>query len=81
MPAAFAQHLERVRALAAEFSVDLAAAALQFSMRSELVDSTIVGTPSLERLHALGDLMDAEVPDEFFEAVEALGPPPPSPND
>ncbi len=81
MPTAFAEHVERVRALAAEFSVDLAAAALQFSMRSELVDSTIVGTPSLDRLNALGDLMGTEVPDEFFEAVEALGPPPPSPND
>lgn len=81
LPADFAEHIERVRALAAEHDVDLAAAALQFSMRSDLVDSTVVGTPTLERLAALDDLIAANVPDEFFDAVEALGTPPPSPND
>lgn len=80
MPADFAEHLGRVRALALDGGVDLAAAALHFSMRSPLVDTTVVGVPTLERLSALGDLVEAVVPEEFFEAVEAMGPPPASGN-
>lgn len=81
MPAAFAAHLARVRALAEESSVDLAAAALQFSLRSQLVDTTVVGISSTERLDALAGLVDAVVPDEFFDAVEAFGAPPASGTD
>ncbi|MCK6079426.1 aldo/keto reductase [Microbacterium sp. EYE_5] len=81
MPADFAAHLERVRALAQEHGVDLAAAALHFSLRSDLVDATVVGIPSIERLAALPQLIDAEVPDAFFDAVDALGEPPASGND
>jgi len=81
MPPAFAAHLSRLRDLAAEWSVDLAAAALQFSMRHPLVDTTVVGITSLPRLEALGGLIDAKVPIEFFDAVEQLGPPPASGND
>lgn len=81
MPADFAAHLERVRALAQEHGVDLAAAALHFSLRSDLVDATVVGIPSIERLAALSQLIDAEVPDAFFDAVDALGEPPASGND
>jgi D-threo-aldose 1-dehydrogenase len=81
MPADFAAHLGRVRALAAEWSVDLAAAALQFSVRSPLVDTTVVGVTSLARLDALPSLVDADVPDAFFDALEQLGPPPASGND
>lgn len=81
MPVDFAAHLDRVRALAAEWSVDLAAAALQFSVRSPLVDTTVVGVSSLERLAALPSLIDAVVPDAFFDAIEQLGPPPASGND
>lgn len=80
MPADFAEHVKKVRSLAREFGVDLAAAALHFSLRSPLVDTTVVGIPSIERLDALGALLDATVPDEFFDAVEALGPPPASGN-
>jgi D-threo-aldose 1-dehydrogenase len=81
MPADFAAHLEQVRGLAARFEIDLAAAALQFSLRSALVDSTVVGITSLARLEALPQLRDAVVPEEFFDAVEALGAPPASGND
>lgn len=80
MPPGFASHLNRVRALAAEWSIDLAAAALQFSLRSPLVDTTVVGVTSRSRLDSLSALMDAVVPDEFFGAIEELGPPPPSGN-
>lgn len=81
MPPAFAAHLSRVRELAGEWSVDLAAAALQFSLRHPLVDTTVVGVSSRERLAALPALIEAAVPDGFFEAVERLGPPPASGND
>lgn len=81
MPAEFAAHVERVRALAAEHGVDLAAAALRFSMRHPLVDTTVVGISSVQRLDALPGLLAAAVPDAFFTAVEALGTPPASGND
>ena len=81
MPADFAAHVERVRALAAEHDADLAAAALHFSMRHPLVDTTVVGISSIERLGALPGLLDAAVPEEFFIAVDALGTPPASGND
>ena len=80
-PADFAAHLDRVRALAVQHDVPLAAAALRFSMDSALVDTTVVGIPSLERLAALDELLATEVPAEFFAAVEALGAPPASGND
>jgi D-threo-aldose 1-dehydrogenase len=81
MPPAFAAHLAAVRALAAEQGVDLAAAALRFSLRSPLVTTTVVGITSVDRLDDLPRLLEAVVPDDFFEAVEALGPPPASGND
>ena len=61
--------------------VDLAAAALQFSLHSPLVDTTVVGIPSIDRLEALAGLVAGEVPEEFFDAVEELGAPPASGND
>lgn len=77
----FAAHVDRVRSLAIDHGVDLAAAALHFSMRSALVDATVVGITSTARLDALGPLIDADVPDAFFEAVESLGTPPPGVED
>lgn len=81
MPEDFAAHLQRVRDLASSMGVDLAAAALHFSVRHPLVDTTVVGVSTLERLAQLGDLAATRVPEEFFDAVEKLGPPPPSAND
>ncbi|MCT9820503.1 aldo/keto reductase [Microbacterium sp. W1N] len=81
MPADFAAHLQRVRALADEHGVDLAAAALHFSLTSPLVDATVVGITSTARLAALDGLVTADVPAEFFAAVDALGAPPPSGTD
>ena len=81
MPEAFAAHVSRVRDLAREAGVDLAAAALQFSTGHPLVDTTVVGIPSLARLDALAGLVAADVPDAFFDEIEALGAPPASGND
>jgi D-threo-aldose 1-dehydrogenase len=78
---AFHAHIEKIRSLAREWGVELAAAAVQFSLRSELVDSTVVGVSSLERLAQLHELIGASVPAEFFDAVDELGAPPASPND
>lgn len=42
------------------------------------------GVPALVRLRdegLLGELVATEVPEEFFDALEQLGPPPPSAND
>lgn len=81
MPADFAAHLERVRAIAIELDVDLAAAALHFSLRSPLVDATIVGVPSIARLRDLEQLARVVIPDAFYAAVEDLGEAPVSGND
>lgn len=81
MPPHFAAHLGRVRNLAAEWSVELAAAALQFSLRHPLVDTTVVGVTSVARLDDLDRLLAVLVPSEFFDALEQLGPPPANGND
>ncbi|GAB3820931.1 aldo/keto reductase [Tessaracoccus terricola] len=81
MPADFAAHVERVRSLADGMGVDLAAAAVQFSTRSPLVDTTVVGVSTLQRLEQLAGLVATDVPEEFFDEVERLGPPPASAND
>lgn len=80
MPEDFADHLRRVRELAARMGVDLAAAAVQFSTRSPLVDTTVVGVSTPQRLEQLGHLVRTDVPGEFFDELERLGPPPPSAN-
>jgi len=56
--------------------VPLAAAALHFSLRSPLVDSTIVGISSPRRLAQLTALRDTEIPDALWSELDALGPAP-----
>jgi len=79
--APFLAHLERVRGLCAEWSVGVAAAALAFSMREPRIRTTVVGIYSQQRLDELPALGSAEIPDGFWEALDALGDPPPSPTD
>ena len=57
------------------YDVPLAAAALQFSMRSELVDSTVVGMSSPERLAQTLELAAVEIPDELWDELEQVVPP------
>jgi D-threo-aldose 1-dehydrogenase len=71
----------RLRQTCAQWNVELPAAALHFSLRDPRIHSTVVGVSSLERLAALDRLVAARPPDGFFEAIEALGSPPPSAND
>jgi D-threo-aldose 1-dehydrogenase len=59
----------------ARHGVPLAAAALQFSTRSALVDSTVVGVSSPERVDETLALLDVDVPEELWSELEALTPP------
>ena len=77
----FLAHLERVRALCAEWGIPVAAAALQFSLAEPRIHSTVVGIYSPQRLDELPALVATEVPAGFWEALDAFGTPPPSPND
>ena len=61
-------------AACARFEVPLAAAALHFSLRSELVDSTIVGLSSPDRLAETEALERIDVPDGLWTELEGLVP-------
>ncbi|SED85688.1 aldo/keto reductase [Ruania alba] len=74
-----AEVLERVRLLeeiCARHGVELATAALHFSLRSPLVDSTVVGISRPERIADLEARRQHAVPDELWADIDALGPPP-----
>lgn len=71
--------IDRMQGLAAEWGIELAAAAVQFSMGDPRIHSTVVGMSSIARLESLPGLASAEIPDGFWEAFHALGTPPPSP--
>lgn len=60
--------------------ISLPAAALQYSLRSPLIDRTVVGISSIRRLDELRALCATDVPEDFWEDVTAL-PPAPSPID
>ncbi|MBB6550665.1 aldo/keto reductase [Nonomuraea rubra] len=77
----FGRHVERVRELCDRWEIALPAAALHFSLREPRVHSTVVGISSVERLEALDALVDAVIPDGFWDDLRALGAPPPSPVD
>ncbi|HWH26436.1 MAG TPA: aldo/keto reductase [Pseudolysinimonas sp.] len=74
-------YIERMRVVASEWKVDLAAAALQFSLAEPRIHSTVVGMSSPARVEALPDLVEADIPAEFWQALGALGTPPASPTD
>jgi D-threo-aldose 1-dehydrogenase len=71
--------IDRMQRLAAEWGIELAAAALQFSMDDPRIHSTVVGMSSIARLESLPGLASAEIPGGFWEAFRALGTPPASP--
>jgi D-threo-aldose 1-dehydrogenase len=71
--------IERMRGLASEWGIELAAAAVQFSLGDPRIHSTVVGMSSIARLESLPGLVSAEIPDGFWDAFCALGTPPASP--
>jgi len=75
------EYIDRVHATCAEHGVPVAAAALHFSLREPRIHSTVVGIYSVKRVAGLRELLDTPIPDGFFAAIDALGTPPPTPND
>ncbi len=71
--------IDRMQGLAAEWGIELAAAAVQFSMGDPRIHSTVVGMSSIARLESLPGLASAAIPEGFWEAFHALGTPPASP--
>lgn len=58
----------------ARYDVPLAAAALQFSLRSASIDSTVVGVSSPERVAQTLDYVVADIPAALWAELEALVP-------
>src|SRR5690606_35234383 len=77
----FLAHVDRFRALCAEWGVEPAAAALHFSLREPRIHTTVVGINSVERLRELETHQRAVIDVEFWSALEALGTPPAPPTD
>jgi D-threo-aldose 1-dehydrogenase len=71
--------IDRMQALADEWRIELAAAAVQFSLSDPRIHSTVVGMSSIARLESLPGLISADIPQGFWEAFQALGTPPASP--
>ncbi|WP_127819650.1 aldo/keto reductase [Microbacterium sp. CPCC 204701] len=68
--------VERLERVCVAHGVSLPVVALHFSLRSPLVDSTIVGVASPGRRAQLDELAATPVPHELWSEVEALGPAP-----
>ena len=60
----------RMEEICRTHDVPLAAVALHFSLRSPLVDSTVVGIRTAARLRALDDLTAMVVPDELWTLID-----------
>jgi D-threo-aldose 1-dehydrogenase len=69
------QAAEAMEAACRRYEVPLAAAALQFSMRSELIESTVVGVSSPERIAQTIELAGVAIPDELWPELEQATPP------
>lgn len=66
----------RLERVCVAHGVSLPAVALHFSLRSPLVDTTVVGVASPGRRAQLDQLAATPVPDEVWAELEALGPAP-----
>ncbi|KNH13526.1 oxidoreductase [Arthrobacter sp. ZBG10] len=64
--------VRKMAALCAEYSVPLAAAALQFSTRDPRVTSTIVGMSEPDRVAEAVDLAGWDIPAEFWDRILPL---------
>lgn len=75
-PPELLEWVARIESLCTEHGIDLPTAALHFSLRSPLVDSTIVGLSSTKRIDQLEQARQTEVPPSFWEDLDKLGTPP-----
>ncbi|MGI3782402.1 MAG: aldo/keto reductase [Janthinobacterium lividum] len=69
-----AEAAARMQQACARFGVPLAAAALQLSLRSPAITSTVVGVSSPERVAQTLELAAVRVPDELWAELEQLVP-------
>ncbi|MCL4508886.1 MAG: aldo/keto reductase [Chloroflexi bacterium] len=69
------RRVENIEALCADAGVPLAAIALQLSLRDPRIHSTIVGISKPERLQQTVELASTDVPDDLWQAVEAVAEP------
>ncbi|WP_437773598.1 aldo/keto reductase [Arthrobacter sp. KNU40] len=69
---AIIQRVREMEALCNEYSVPLAAAALQFSTRDPRVSSTIVGMSEPSRVEKTVQLAEWDIPEEFWNQVLPL---------
>jgi D-threo-aldose 1-dehydrogenase len=67
-----AQQIAEVESLGARYSVPVGALALQFSLRSPLVDSTVVGASSVQQVRAIQDWLAVRVPEECWAELNSL---------
>jgi D-threo-aldose 1-dehydrogenase len=67
---------EAMEAACGRHNVPLAAAALQFSMRSEIINSTVVGVSSPQRIAQTLELATVAIPDELWSELEEATPAP-----
>jgi D-threo-aldose 1-dehydrogenase len=61
-----------IEALCAKYGVPMGAAALQFSMRSPLIASTICGVSSPERVQQTIDWANFEIPDALWDDLKSV---------
>lgn len=61
-----------IEAACTKYGVSMGAAALQFSMRSSLVASTICGVSSPERVQQTIDWANLEIPDALWKELESI---------
>ena len=73
-PAAYAAAVE-MQAVCDRYGVPLAAAALQFSIRSADIDSTILGVSTPARVASTITLATLPIPDDLWAELETLVPP------
>lgn len=72
-PADLRAWVGRLEDVCAAHSVPLAAVALQYSLRSPLVDSTVVGVARPGRRAQSDELVETLIPDALWAEVDALG--------
>ena len=68
--------VSQLQRVCASYGVTLPGVALHFSLRSPLVDTTVVGVSSAVRLAQLDELAAAPIPDGVWSELDALGPAP-----
>jgi D-threo-aldose 1-dehydrogenase len=71
-----AETARRMRVACDRHEVPLAAAALQFSVRERRIHATVVGMSAPERVEETLNLLDVRIPDELWDELRKLAPPP-----